>query len=46
MVLFMNGKFINENNIIYCNTIGSFSHILGIYTKKNTVSLCLYMTRF
>lgn len=25
---------INENNIIYCNTVGLFSHILGIYTKK------------
>lgn len=43
MVLFMNGKFINENNIIYCNTIGSFSHILGIYTKKLIQYLCAYI---
>lgn len=43
MVLFMNGKFINENNIIYCNTIGSFSHILGIYIKKSIQYLCAYI---
>lgn len=44
MVLFMNGKFINENYyIIYCNTIGSFSHILGIYTKKSIQYLCAYI---